>query len=225
MQEIIWGLIGALWAANPLQPSPPLSPCVMGMRVSLALLFVLDKMTFYTSADTTHCRRSRTASFQMWVRPARQNHRAHFCLGPRCSLKSQSTWMQILFSGCNQAGWCEGGMARKDNYEVVLLDKWGKTWKKSFWKGDTIKNCEVVWYALENGINLECLEMKLEWWLETVNTCSELLLPLFTAGDSGGGGCQALHSEHTISPWTQPLVEECSCYPVRSKKSPFQGDF
>lgn len=56
MQEIIWGLIGALWAANPLQPSPPLSPCEMGMRVSLALPFVLDKMTFYTSADTTHCR-------------------------------------------------------------------------------------------------------------------------------------------------------------------------
>lgn len=52
MQEIIWGLIGALWAASSLQPSPPLNPYMTGMRISLALMFVLDKMAFYTSANT-----------------------------------------------------------------------------------------------------------------------------------------------------------------------------
>lgn len=53
-QEIIWGLIGALWAASSLQPSPLLSPRVTGMKISLALVFVLDKMAFYTSANTQH---------------------------------------------------------------------------------------------------------------------------------------------------------------------------
>lgn len=111
MQEIIWGLIGALWAANSLPPTPPVSPYMMGVRISLALVFVLDKMALYTSADTTHCRllpgqqlpkagARRTAELQNL-----QNHRTHFCLDlSSVSLDANPVWW--LWPGW--LGWRQG---------------------------------------------------------------------------------------------------------------------
>lgn len=235
MQEIIWGLIGALWAANPLQPSIPLSPCMMGTRVSLAWLFVLDKMTFYTSADTTHCwllrgqpgaskcgcgRHGRTAQLTfVWTSDAASNL-SQFGRKSFLVAVTRLAWWE---SGVSK--WLKASPARQmgGNTREVISER---GYSIDLW-------WSLVWHPFGGG---GCCRVRStgrwNWsggwqpWMFTFCPCLVRSFPFprsfrVVLGMLPRSPFRRYHHHHHSR--TQPFAVECSWDPVRAKQGPFRG--
>ena len=82
--------LGANWSfvGSRLLAALSLCPCVVRLRVSPARVFVLDKVAFYTSANTTYHGLLPSSQLQIEGVTSMADPQVHFCLGLRRSLKA-----------------------------------------------------------------------------------------------------------------------------------------
>lgn len=218
MQEIIWGLIGALWAANSLPPTPPVSPYMMGVRISLALVFVLDKMALYTSADTTHCRL--LPGQQLPKAGARRTCRTAEPAEPQNPLLFGSQLSQFGCKSCLMAvtrlAWVKAGYQEKMTVSWTWWVSRGEAWERSFQKGvqhgiaegsSILGEMASIWGGcrVESGWGWSWRGSWKQWTpLTFLSVLSPFLLrtapsPIHSRWLEVRGNCQAPHSEHATT--------------------------